>query len=41
MMKISKIAETNAGAPTFINFRTLNSRPSENIKKITPSCENI
>ena len=41
MTKISSAAAMSAVVPTFFNFRRLNSRPSENIRKITPSSPSV
>ena len=41
MNTISSKAVTNAATPTFLNLSRLNSRPSENIKKMTPSSANV
>jgi hypothetical protein len=38
---ISREAAMNAVAPTLRNLRRLNSSPSENMRKITPSSESV
>ena len=41
MSDISTAAVTSAGRPTFASFTTLNCRPSPNMRKMTPICDQV
>ena len=41
MTRIARVAPMKAVAPTCFSFRRLNSRPSENMRKMMPSSESV